>query len=709
MKWGAIGAIAVCLAHPSSAMEVLSGEHESFSRLVFPAPSETRWEVSRQNSRVTFKFTGLRGTFELDQVFSKIPKDRLNAISSNGSSALHLDLNCDCGVSAFSYKNRYIVIDISDAITSDPSAPMRPVPTPPLSLAWALDSVPQDQISYEWPVEADLEAAPQTTTTPADTGQFETELTAFLDAGIGAGVLAELGPSPIEPAPSHTRKPIDTRSISQTVISEHLSISGDLLEAPAQPAVTCADKEILDFDTFKDAQDSLQELGVQRRNILDENGIVSDSGIQALARTYIALGFGEEARATLSLLPDFNANTKTLSIVAEVLITGYSQHHPYLTAQQNCGVQVALWAYLAHPSPDINSEETLEVILRNFTNLPSEVKSYLKPFLQRRFIQSGQTDAIAFLDRSVDETHTPDSLSAALSATEIPNTIPPLSTGGLTEGDLANLNDFEAISLAQKTLSRALDGEQITRETVELLQAFRKEFSGTAIETELQSALATAHLVNGQPGETKSILKTLPEPLATNLTSKLMEFATWSLDDALLLDFVWDLAPYDEKFWNTDQSLMTGQRLLELGFGDIILDRMVHRFTAEHEQDRRLMRARAAMLGGKFRLAQREMLGAQGSEAEELRDQLIALAGALPLDVAPNDIDAPDEIISEASQAPTTVEPPEITEFEEQVTALETPQSNATPPLQASKNLLKSSQSLRALIANQFRQAQEQL
>lgn len=100
---------------------VTSGEHEDYTRLVFATSPNREWRLEFGENSAILVFPQQDLVFADEKIFTRIPKTRLVSTSSRmrrGISEYQIALACDCDVSAFSYLDAYIVVDISDR--SDP-------------------------------------------------------------------------------------------------------------------------------------------------------------------------------------------------------------------------------------------------------------------------------------------------------------------------------------------------------------------------------------------------------------------------------------------------------------------------------------------------------------------------------------------------------------------------------------------------------------
>lgn len=111
----------LAIATPSAVMadviQITSGEHDGFTRLVFAVDPSIDWSLQHgnQTARLIFPMQGV--TFDESSVFDRIAKLRLSstrAAEEEDASTFHMNLACDCDVKAYAYLGNYIVVDILD-------------------------------------------------------------------------------------------------------------------------------------------------------------------------------------------------------------------------------------------------------------------------------------------------------------------------------------------------------------------------------------------------------------------------------------------------------------------------------------------------------------------------------------------------------------------------------------------------------------------
>ncbi len=167
-------------------------------------------------------------------------------------------------------------------------------------------------------------------------------------------------------------------------------IDRDIATSPNVPptatgAICLSDRDV-DVANWGDAKDHRQ-LGKLRTQAIAENGDVTSKGALKLARFYLAMGFGSEAK-DLARLVESPRDSDIVMALADIIDTGTSDS-PALKGQVFCEGAVALWAALAQPLSNDEVPKSTNAILSAFSNLPFHLRVHLGPHLPERFRKAG--------------------------------------------------------------------------------------------------------------------------------------------------------------------------------------------------------------------------------------------------------------------------------------------------------------------------------
>lgn len=95
-------------------IEVSSGEHADFSRLVLRFEDRTTWEFGKVPGGFEFRSGDTETSYLLTQAFNLIPRDRIANLLDLGGGRLFLEVDCECHGDAFDLRDGEVVLDIKD-------------------------------------------------------------------------------------------------------------------------------------------------------------------------------------------------------------------------------------------------------------------------------------------------------------------------------------------------------------------------------------------------------------------------------------------------------------------------------------------------------------------------------------------------------------------------------------------------------------------
>lgn len=99
---------------------VRSGEHSGFTRLVFYLNALQDWRVTQDGFSVTVVAVGAADGFQTDELYDRIGRTRLLALTEKTTDTAQLDLACDCIVETLLLRGRLLVVDIRARRENEP-------------------------------------------------------------------------------------------------------------------------------------------------------------------------------------------------------------------------------------------------------------------------------------------------------------------------------------------------------------------------------------------------------------------------------------------------------------------------------------------------------------------------------------------------------------------------------------------------------------
>jgi hypothetical protein len=249
----------------------------------------------------------------------------------------------------------------------------------------------------------------------------------------------------------------------------------------------CLPPEDFDLAAWAPSGDFGAEIGARSLALTDARDRLDPEGVEALARAYLAFGFGQEARATLSL-DGRRSRGRDLLLLLAALVDGDAASPDALSGQAGCAGPQALWRALARGTLEGTTEAeraAVEVALRA---LPAPLGDALSVRVAALFADLGEPlTAGDLLDPEAPPT--PEAVVVAA------------AVAGATEGPEARLEVLEraaddprqaAAALADLVDLAVAEGRALPEATLADLAARRFELRGTAEGALLRRAEARA-------------------------------------------------------------------------------------------------------------------------------------------------------------------------------------------------------------------------
>lgn len=644
-------------------IEVRSGEHDTFSRIVLNIPSGTEWALTQTGNLAELSIKLPEILFDTSQVFSRIPRGRLLQVSQRQPGGpLYLNMGCECKVMGFTQSGTLLVIDIQDAVEPVSSsfqifndAPkltfnnVQLMDIPGSKLTWSLQFGAQDETAKPVSViESDnlVAAIFPTHRTRSNVNASEVRLLAQIDRAAAQGLLLRnveiVRPDGIYPT-TH-------------IHSENSDELVDFMEFPSfsnMTAITSIDLEHVDsiglnqqmagqhycmpatFVALPDWGNALPfgtQIGNRRSDLYGEFDNVSQQGVIELARNLLFFGFGAEAKKTLSLLSDLDQTRKVLNAVAEILDNGQVlAHNPFLE-QQGCDSDVALWAYLAGPDVVGSSRKNTGAILTGFARLPDHLRVLLGPILATKFSESQDIESANIVFRTVNRTLTRSNpaLDLAQANSDMkyknPNTaadqLVHIAQSGTGESPRALIDLVKAQILADQT---------IPPNVPDLIAAYLPEFRKSNLAPELRQAHILSLAITGRYGEAfKTYFENntdAAESMREETLSKVMHLLVRRADNIKFLRYALVQIERSEFEFSISLQSSLAERLIELGFSTQAAILLSDKKSGFPKENRSLMNAQIAISENLPHRALAELLGVNEALAGDLRTEAFLSIG----------------------------------------------------------------------------------
>ena len=414
---------------------VVSGEHDTYARLVFSISPDRAWNLKTTATAAELQFPAQDLDFDLSAVFARIPKTRLLAIKSYSrmdSSIVEMTLACDCSVRVFAYLGEYIVVDIVDAdpttvaigttrhIAPELRTPQKSGATGrvPAQISWNTPSAPRyasGAQTVNFPPVSGLAAEQQTDslppTQPTDQALSGTHsgknspsenlqeavdvaresLLKQLTFAAEYGLVDLTGPPPKQPdeisiPPTREESPVvnvpadehGNQLVVQSVYERDANAAG---RGGENPENHCPSSEALDIASWGSGTNFSEEISTLRQSLLMEFDEPDYKTAEKLVKAYLRYGFGAEAESYLNEYGE-KIDSQRLFLDMAAVVDGYTipENGP-LSLAVGCEGAAGIWTMVGrHPNVEtqIGNADTL---IKAFSELPPDIRKLLGPRL----------------------------------------------------------------------------------------------------------------------------------------------------------------------------------------------------------------------------------------------------------------------------------------------------------------------------------------
>lgn len=424
-------ALLIPAALPVSAevVRVRSGEHPGFTRIVLERSAQAGWSVSRGRDGYVFRAADGTTTFDLSGAFDLIPRKRLEGLFARDGGVLDLAVRCDCHVAAFTTPGGAVVIDVKEgsppagSLFETPEAASPQTASPALS-RWQPVSITPPETDPHLPVYWQKGAE-----TPPDPGDQQPEnlplpaAAEFVPADpradeIRKALAEQLGRAAAQGLITFDARPASDTAPDATTASAPENRARPVAAPPDDPGLPLHVETSVDRDSsiaevaralsaegrscpedaafapadWGDGTPAPYQIATLRQGLVGEFDKPDHDRVATLARLYIHLGFGAEARATLDAFGIGEAEAPWLRTLAAI-VDGEERAPAAFKGFTTCDGAVALWALLETREPRAQSDINSAAILGAFSALPAHLRRLLGPALMERLIAAGDAES----------------------------------------------------------------------------------------------------------------------------------------------------------------------------------------------------------------------------------------------------------------------------------------------------------------------------
>jgi len=391
-------------------VKITSGEHATFSRLVFPASDDVTYKVISNKREITVTLEGFAQNFDLSEIFDRIPKTRLVSIeqSQNGDNAkLTLALGCDCLGLAYRL-NQYLVIDVigendtrfavlettekelEQDISATEQASLSRVPPTRRKQRETAEPRPKPRLTRstlapDLDPRANLHAPDEQSMTRADlnasdeAAKARNSLLRQLRAAAQDGLIdlsEDADIEEMEQAEAVTQDEMPSQEDMKAMIAgidglESIRIRPvdevpDVEEETEKAMMAerkCISESRLDPENWADERDFNAQLATLRETLLGEFDQPGPRALENLIKFYLHYGFGVEANQLLKTYPTAFPERQMLEQIS-LIVNGESSSEQDFFGTPNCDGRAGLWRALNGSSDAILGEEAEKTILK---------------------------------------------------------------------------------------------------------------------------------------------------------------------------------------------------------------------------------------------------------------------------------------------------------------------------------------------------------
>ncbi len=385
-------------------LRVSAGEHSEFTRIVLEHPELPQWQARRRGSTYRLIFSSVSPlNFDLSRVFRLIDRSRVGDIRAVGGNVIEFDVVCQCDVRPVQNGESALVLDVWPVTDEPPDtqpsvadlntpleAELSPLPPATESMVPELAEPATVQMP-ELPVVPSpvkgfaLDFEPSELTGQASVELLGRALSRAATQGLVSAeeaVDAREGESTLQ----QLRSLGDRLNLSVTTSFDRATLPDTRALPPTESGGQCLADRYVNVVSWGDVEDK-GALGRIRGAAISENGSVDPNGIARLARFYIHLGFGAEAKVAAEYM-ETSREKEVVQALADVVDLG-SSVSSVLQGQAACQGKVALWSILAQPLTAASAPRSVSPALAEFSALPSHLRTHLGPLLSERLHSIG--------------------------------------------------------------------------------------------------------------------------------------------------------------------------------------------------------------------------------------------------------------------------------------------------------------------------------
>ncbi len=441
--------------------------------------------------------------------------------------------------------------------------------------------------------------------------------------------------SAVEPSPPEFERPLPPVAprghISVETGVDRAASGGEPLFDETAEGDACIDSTYFDVATWGGDVENGTDIGAYRSRIVGEFDLADGAGVTALARNYVYITFGAEAKALMRRYPTAVERPDLLFAMAEVMDTGQSSAAAELVDQMTCDGATALWATLVQPDLRPGQAINRDAVALAFGSLPAHLRRHLGPGLADNLLDSGDRETADIIRAAIDRASSAPTSEFGLLSAKFD-----LDSGDVEQAT-ARLDDVVATgdaampeALLQRVEATLASGGAVPEDIIVLLDGLGFQFRGSETARQMTDAgiraRASAADFTGAFGQLDAAASAgvfAPGRLV-QLRQEVFDRLTLDADDT---DFLRHAVPRLDAVAGLPRPArrMLAARLLDLGLAGAARDALGDD-TAMPEPTDRLLLARAALAEGRPAVAIGYLAGLTDAPALTLRATALDMA-----------------------------------------------------------------------------------
>lgn len=472
-----------------SAIEVRSGEHDGFTRVVLYLPRDAQWSSTSNGSRYRVDVEDYDDGFDIGDVFDLIPRTRLGDIETNADHIV-LNLECDCVVNEELLPGGFLVLDIAEPGPIEgpeqPAVQILDIDQPVLAPGGGVDTsdpvlpvvLPRSNEQIGFPTPDELSSRQ---------GRIEEFRRTLLEqfGRAGSQNLLDIPQTeiivPDIQVDTPETQPEERFAEPSNVPRERLEIT--TAQDDALPGIKallddtvsgCHSPAYFAVADWRGTSEFMEERAAIQADLFGEFDRISEPAALKLVRLYLHYGLSAEAHQTLNVLNIDNDAARAARQIANLIDERPLSDAAPLRQMLDCDGSVALWSLLGADEGRLSPGST-EKIVAAFSILPSELRQIMGTRLFAKLEQFDQPVAAQIARNATDRSVTQNQMDLIAVAPSV---------------DVATADTKELRAMLERN-------DEISPEALEKLMIAALENNGPIDQADIELAGGYVHQLKG--------------------------------------------------------------------------------------------------------------------------------------------------------------------------------------------------------------------